>query len=361
MNRQVKQHDAPATWESKVRGLMLGLALGDAIGSKGSDIPAAGTLEAGAATQLAAWTTEGLLRAATRYGGNVLGNTTDVIQYAYQRWAMLRGGLPSTADWYPVFELADMSGRGWLLDVPVMAEQRGSSPSTLKAILSGTPTESYGCQALLRGLPIAAFAGPRETAPDQLARYACSVAELTHLHPRGSAAVHLSAVIAVLSLREERSVLAAIRTGMEMWIPEEIHTESVSAFQQGMSAPCVPQTLERLAPDKTAASALAGGIYVALSFPEADTVAEALEFAGWAPDGDSVAAVAGAFLGAVHGYEALPTALTSRLELGWVIDQLARDGARQIVENQAGAGWKSDDPDPEPPVDPWWDTRYPGV
>ena len=82
----------------------------------------------------------------------------------------------------------------------------------------------------------------------------------------------------------------------------------VAAYQAGMSAPCVPQTLERLAPDKTSASALAGGIYVALSFPEPDAVADALEFAGWAPDGDSVAAVAGAFLGAVHGYEALPVA-----------------------------------------------------
>ena len=336
---------------------MLGLARGDAIGSKRSDIPAIGTLQAGAATQLAAWTTEGLLRAATRYGGNVLGNTTGVIQYAYQRWAMLRGGLPSTAGWFPVpefyglpvTEFEDLPSRGWLLDVPAMAEQRGSSPSTLKAILSGTATNSYGCQALLRGLPIAAHAGPPEIAPDHLAHYACSIAELTHRHPRGSAAVRLSAVIAVLSLREERSVLAAIRKAMELSSPEEIHTESVSAFQKATSAPCVPQTLKRLAPDKTAASALAGGIYVALSFPEADTVAEALEFAGWAPDGDSVA---GAFLGAVHGYEALPTALTSRLELGWVIDQLACDLARQAVENQACAGTKSEDPDPGPPVDP---------
>ena len=79
-----------------------------------------------------------------------------------------------------------------------------------------------------------------------------------------------------------------------------------------------PQTLERLAPDKTGLSALTGGIYVAMSFPDVDTVGEALEFAGWAPDGDSVAAVAGALLGAVHGYEALPTRLDqqARARLG---------------------------------------------
>ena len=74
MNRLVRRHDGPATWDSSVRGLMLGLALGDAIGSRASDLPETGVLEAGVATQLAAWTTEGLLRTATRYGGHVLGN-----------------------------------------------------------------------------------------------------------------------------------------------------------------------------------------------------------------------------------------------------------------------------------------------
>ena len=131
-------------------------------------------------------------------------------------------------------------------------------------------------------------------------------------------------------------------------------------IDEGMAQPCVPQLLERLAPDKTASSAMAGGIYVALSFPDLDTIDEALEFAGWAPDGDSVAAVAGALLGAVHGYEALPTALCARLELGWVMDTLARDLARQTTENQAGDGWKGDGYGPDP-IDPWWDTKYPGV
>lgn len=78
-----------------------------------------------------------------------------------------------------------------------------------------------------------------------------------------------------------------------------------------------------------------------------------------APDGDSVAAVAGALLGALHGLEALPVALISRLELGWVVDALARDLALQVRENQAGDGWKGDGY--EEPLDPWWDTKYPGV
>ena len=99
---------------------------------------------------------------------------------------------------------------------------------------------------------------------------------------------------------------------------------------------------------------------MALSFPDEDTISEALEFAGWAPDGDSVAAVAGAILGARHGYEALPLKWTSRLELGWAMDRLAVDLAAELGEHQGGAAWK-DDGGGISALDPWWDTKYPGV
>ena len=89
----------------------------------------------------------------------------------------------------------------------------------MKAILSGKPTNSYGCQALLRGLPLAAMAGPRNAPTEQLQRYARRVAELTHRHPRGNAAVHLATEIAIQCLRQESSVLLAIRAGMEKLIP----------------------------------------------------------------------------------------------------------------------------------------------
>lgn len=356
-----KRHDGPPTWESRVRGLMLGLALGDAIGSKGSDIPRSGVLDAGAATQLAAWTTEGLLRAATRYGGNVINNSPTALGYAYQRWALLRGGKPTTPDWHPVFEDLDLPVRGWLLDVPAMAAKRGSSPSTLKGVLTGKPTHSRGCQATLRGLPTAAFGAQRVPhAPpiEQLTHYARGVAALTHRHPDSMAAASLAVHITATSLRGDVTVAELMRAVLSRHnepVPEVI----AMAEQLGRTEPCVPQHLERLAPDKTGVAALAGGIYVALSFPEPDAVAEALEFAGWAPDGDSVAAMAGAMLGALHGFEALPVGLVSRLELGWVMDRLATDLALQVRENQAGTGWKSDIP--EPGRDPWWDTKYPGV
>lgn len=364
MNQNVPRHDAPATPDSKVRGLMLGLALGDAIGSKRSDVAPTGPLEAGAATQLAAWTTEGLLRCATRYGGHVVGNPFGAVEGAYQRWAMLRGESPAPGtQWHT--HANNPEHRGWLLEVPAMTKKRGSSPSTLKAIRQGQPVDSSGCQGMLRVLPFAAFTltpdSDRRWLFDALDHNARALAGMTHRNAESEACAGFATRLLAEALLESDKLQDAVRRTMAAGIDRILEARIQTAWDLGATEPCVPGHLERLAPKKTATSALAGGLYVALSFPDVDTVAEALEFAGWAPDGDSVAAVAGALLGAVHGYEALPVALTARLELGWVMDQLGGDLARQVAQNQAGAGWKSESPDPRPPLDPWWDTRYPGV
>lgn len=245
-----------------------------------------------------------------------------------------------------------------------MAEKRGSSPSTTKALVKGHGVDSSGCQGMLRVLPFAVYAmAPGDPAwmLEAVERSARGLVAITHENAESLAATGLATRLLAEALREETSPQMAVRRALSRGADDVIEARIASAHQLGNAEPCVPDHLEALAPKKTAASALAGGMYVALSFPEPDTLAEAIEFAGWAPDGDSVAAVAGALLGAVHGYEALPVALTARLELGWVMDQLARDLARQVMENQAGAGWKSAEPDPRPPLDPWWDTRYPGV
>lgn len=364
MNRDVQRHDTPATRDSKVRGLMLGLALGDAIGSKRSDVPPIGLLEAGAATQLAAWTTEGLLRCATRYGGHVVGNPFGAVEGAYQRWAMLRGESPAPGmPWHADTENPEY--RGWLIGVPAIAMKRGSSPSTLKAIRRGQPVDSSGCQGMLRVLPFAAFTlspdSDRQWLLEAIDRDARALAGMTHRNGESEACAGFATRLLAEALLESDKVQDAVRRTMAGGTDRIIEARIQTTWDLGASEPCVPSHLERLAPKKTASSALAGGLYVALSFPDVDTVAEALEFAGWAPDGDSVAAVAGALLGAVHGYEALPVALTARLELGWVMDQLGGDLARQVAQNQAGDGWKSESPAPRPPLDPWWDTRYPGV
>jgi ADP-ribosylglycohydrolase len=341
---------------------MLGLALGDAVGSRRSDIPAEGLLPAGAATQLAAWTAEGMLRDFTRYG--IWNFIPDVIRFAYQRWAVVRGAASPLDHWHPFMEVDGKTTTGWLAQVPAMGLERGSSPSTLKALLANRPRKSAGCQALLRGLPLAILTGLPEARASlgfekRIEDFAREVAGITHDDGMRNAPSGFAVRLAVHCLQAE-NVDLALRQSLADLDEPRVAERLTQTSRLATESPCVPDVLERLAPDKTAMSALCGGMYVALSFPDYDTTAEAVEFAGWAPDGDSVAAVAGACLGAIHGFEAFPVGLISRLELGWVMDTLARDLVLQMRESQAGEGWKGDGFGP-PPLDPWWDTKYPGV
>jgi len=370
---QANKDNYDVSLTSRIRGLVLGLALGDAVGSKASDVPKTGALEAGVATQLAAWTVEGTLRHFTRYGPLVPG-LTDIGLYAYQRWAVLRGIKPSTQDnWWPFLSPEDSPEhaaiRGWLVDEPLMSLSRGNSPATEKALRTGSAVSSAGCQAMLRVLPVAATAhmlhGYWDVARDpnrqaKAEEWARGLALLTH----DDGERQNTSVLAVRILAECLGTSDSLTTAIEQVVRDfevPVKDSIAASVQAGLTAPCVPQTLEKLAADKTSWSALAGGIYVALSFPAEDTVAEAIEFAGWAPDGDSVAAVAGAILGSRYGYEALPAQWVGRLELGWVLDRLAVDLSAEVHERQGGKAWKDDGYAPTRTLDPWWDTKYPGA
>ena len=373
MPQSTLQEHLNANRASRIRGLVLGLALGDAVGSKASDVPDSGPLHAGAASQLAAWTVEGTLRNITRYG-QLHAHLPQIGLHAYQRWAVLRGLQPadSKQPWNPIPEgdPEDPPMRGWLIDDPAMAQVRGTSPSTEKAVVTGAPVNSAGCQAMLRAMPVAAMALIQhrygyERPDDAQARaeveeWARNLALLTHDDGQRQNASVLAVQVVIECLTAEDDLKWAIRRATyDLDFP--VNADISGALTEGLTAPCIPETLERLAPDKTSWSALAGGLYVALSFPDEDATAEAIEFAGWAPDGDSVAAVAGAILGARHGYEALPAKWLNRLELGWVMDRLAMDLAAEIREHQGGKAWRDDTPDWTRPIDPWWGTKYPGV
>lgn len=218
-------------------------------------------------------------------------------------------------------------------------------------------TRSRGWHALGRTL---ALLGSPE-AVDEWGRHARDVAALTH----GDPAVHSAAALATLlarhciaggSVREgAESALSALGSadGAVRDAGAGDEGRMAAALHEALSRPADPDRLARLAPDPTALSALLGGLYAAASFPERTDVTAALQFASRAPDGESVACVAGALLGAAHGVEALPVELVSRHELTWVLDTLARDLLSERADSPSGSeyveGW-----------DPHWQGRYPG-
>lgn len=352
--------DAPLR-ESRVRGLLLGLGLGDCIGSARGQVPDVGLLHAGVSTQLACFTTEGIIRASMRAAHHGLCHPPSVLWHAYCRWAAMQG--LATQEMHRKWSSGgELWPDGWLAHVPALAQRRGSAPATVSALQQpeqGTverpTTTSRGCHAVTRSLPIAAIAGASD-APSFLPELACEVAALTHGDPAAHAATAAVVTVAAACLdgsSVQRAVEAAMETIRSVSCAATQHDGVVAALRDAAGHPRRAERLARLAPDATAPSALFGGVYVAASFPDRGDVVEALRFAAGAPDADSVAAVTGALLGALHGVEAWPAELLSRLELAWVLDTLARDLAAELTCSPGGSEYSE-------PRDPHWWTRYPG-
>ncbi|GAB1329111.1 ADP-ribosylglycohydrolase family protein [Streptomyces sennicomposti] len=351
---------------SRVRGLLLGLAVGDTLGAAGGELPAGVPLRAGVSTQLACFTAEGTIRALVRGDHKGVCHPPSVLWHAYCRWAVLQGIETERLRhrWAPY------GGRtwpdGWLAEVPVLAQRRGSAPATVAALSrtdQGTvdkpTTSSRGCHALTRTLPVAVVFAGRKTADAVTALR--EIAALTHGDPAAQAAAAHAAVLVghCLAHGAPTRVRDALEEGLRALtdadpdLTADQRDQLATALRQAEEHPADAHRLARLAPDPTAPSALLGGLYVAVSFPEGDQVEAALRFAAQAPDGDSVACVTGALLGAAHGAEALPPGLVSRHELAWVLDVLARDLVAQLTDRPGGTeytpGWDEH----------WWD-RYPG-
>ena len=152
---------------SRVRGMMLGLALGDTLGGAKGKLPAGGPLRAGVSTQLACFTVEGTIRACVRDDHKGMCDPPSVVWHAYCRWAALQG-----------IESERMRRRwasygdtvwpdGWLAQVPVLAERRGSAPATVAALtkieqgtIARPTTPSRGSHALTRTYATAEAAPP---------------------------------------------------------------------------------------------------------------------------------------------------------------------------------------------------------
>ncbi|WP_351233199.1 ADP-ribosylglycohydrolase family protein [Streptomyces sp. NPDC002133] len=348
---------------SGLRGMLIGMALGESMGAARGALPDTGPLRAGVCTQLACFTAEGSIRALVRSEHKGICHPPSVLWHAYSRWATLQGieADRMRARWGE--SKGDAWPDGWLAQVPALAERRGSAPATvqaLSAIEQGTvdkpTTASRGWHAVGRTLPLAGL-GTAE-AVRQWDKHARDIAALTHGDPTAQSAAAHATVLTRHCLTGD-AVRDALKAGLSTLhttdgtIADAEHARIATALAEAVEHPADPARLARLAPDATAPSALLGGLYTAASFPDHADVHAALRFAAAAPDGESVACVTGAVLGATHGIEALPLNLVSRHELTWVLDTLARDLLAEVSDAPSGSeyvqGW-----------DPHWWSRYPG-
>ncbi|MEV4437749.1 ADP-ribosylglycohydrolase family protein, partial [Streptomyces sp. NPDC049577] len=329
---------------ARIRGCLLGGAIGDALGNpveflsltaiRATYGPAGVTGlvpdDEGIAgrvtddTQMTLFTAEGLIRARARAASKGIGGAgTAVVRNAYLRWLDTQNH-PAPP---PPDGTRDIVRSGWLRLEPWLYARRAPGNACLSGLgqghipdprepLDGTPgpvnSESKGCGTVMRSAPFGLTGAPAVRAFELAAR----CARITHGHPTGAYAAGAFAAI-VRHLLDGVHLHGSVLRALELLAHYPGHEETSAALRAALGlaadgAP-TPEKLETLGGGWIAEEALAIAVYAALA--RRDSVADALLLSvNHSGDSDSTGSLCGNLLGALHGDAALPPAWLSRTE-----------------------------------------------
>lgn len=318
-------------FSSRVRGCLLGGAIGDALGAPveflswsrirqvygpvgvtdlitGPDAVAAITDD----TQMTLFTVDGLIRAAE----------PEVLYRAYRRW------LDTQQQPGPV------RPDGWLAAQPWLYARRAPGNaclSGLRASRMGTPEQplnpdSKGCGAVMRSAPFGLDPRASHAAIFDLA---VAAATQTHGHPSGYLAAGAFAVI-IRGLVDGLRPVDAVDLARDLLANRSGHEETSAALDAARAAakrPAGVAELEQLGGGWVAEEALAMGVYCVLaeSGAEPDPRRALLLAVNHSGDSDSTGSICGNLLGAWLGQPALPPDWVVQLEGRGTILALADD------------------------------------
>lgn len=304
----------------RLRGMILGGAIGDALGAavEFSSLAAIRRLHGPNGitdyaeayggrgrwtddTQMTLFTIEGLLDA-HRAGARDPDAVVTHIWAAYRRW-------------YRTQTSGSPSGTG-LLAVASMHHRRAPGNTCLSALSDAEPgtveqpiNHSKGCGGVMRVAPIGVMEGAYEVAN--------AAAALTHGHPSGwLAAGALAVMIRRLLHGADRS--GAVAAGVAAVRDDPRADEVVAALESalalaGSEAPPTAETVESLGQGWVAEEALAIAVY---AFLVADDFDAAITLgANHSGDSDSTASIAGQLYGAYAGIEAIAERRLGELEM----------------------------------------------
>ncbi|WP_020660688.1 ADP-ribosylglycohydrolase family protein [Amycolatopsis benzoatilytica] len=327
-----------ATHLSRVRGSLLGGALGDALGNPVEFLSLAGirdrygdrgitelaTNRAGLAeitddTQMSLFTIEGLrdgyYRARTRGIGGAIAS---FVHASYLRWLDTQDyPEPPAADSLP-HRTGSLRKESWLYAVRApgnacLSGLRSGQTVEPFAELTGKPgpvnPDSKGCGTVMRSAPFGFLGDPRSAF-----LLAGNCAQLTHGHPTGYyAAASFAEIIAWLMNGESLrgAVLQSLRTLASHPGHEETSAALRAALDLADEGDPTAGKVERLGAGWIAEEALAIGVYSALATvtgsDEFDIVKARLRLSvNHSGDSDSTGSVCGNLIGAVRGDVGLP-------------------------------------------------------
>ncbi|MCO8306355.1 ADP-ribosylglycohydrolase family protein [Streptomyces hygroscopicus] len=353
-------------FRSRVRGCLLGGAIGDALGAA---VEFASLDEIRAAhgpegvtdflpayggrgrvtddTQMTLFTVDGLIRAQVRRDTGAWHPPTD-IHSAHRRW------YSTQRDWGPDERRKDA---GWLAREEWLYAQRSPGRACITALADETMgtleapknPDSKGCGAVMRSAPFGLLVGWE---PQLVFQLAIECAAQTHGHPTGYLSAGAFALI-VHALARGEALDGAVQRALAHLATRPGHEETANALRQALGAVRqglpTPERVASLGEGWTGEEALAVGLYCALV---AEDVRHGLLLAvNHGGDSDSTAAICGNLLGVLHGETALPPAWLAEVEGRGTILELADDFAMEMTQGPAlhGPGGSS----------PAWLTRYP--
>ncbi len=363
-------------FRARVRGCLLGGAIGDALGgpveflgageilaghpegvrgfvSGGAGWPAGSVTDD---TQMTLFTVEGLIRAGVRTDRG-LGFTVAVTHHAYDRWldTQLLPGPSGKRD-------------GWLQGEQWLYVRRAPGNTCLSALTEARQggdrmpkfggqavNDSKGCGGVMRAAPFGLLPG-RWVDAGWAFNAASEAAGYTHGHPTGKLASGALAVI-VHEICRGAELDQALDSAQDLLKQHPGHEETSAALtaardlaKAGQPSPAM---VERLGGGWIAEEALAIGVYAALAYPAPEQFLDALALSvTHSGDSDSTGSICGNILGALHGETALPPELVFAVEGRGAILQLADDFALECTY----ARQLHDEYGPET----GWRTRYPG-
>ncbi|RRO19301.1 type VII secretion system-associated protein [Saccharopolyspora rhizosphaerae] len=352
----------------RILGMLLGTAAGDALGfpieaDTLTDIRAKfgdsglidyvdGHRPAGSIsdeTQLTAFTTEGLVRAATARRQTGSTDPAVHVQQAYQRWLHTQG-----VAW------SETGGRGeqpdgWLIGQRELFDRRVRGMTTVQALrghaggqergsLEKPPNDAADWGAVVRAAPAALWSED----PAEAFRTGVRTAVLTHGHvsaylPAGALALLVHQLLANRSLPQavDRALLE-----LSEW---DGHEETITALRKAVElaatgTPTPEQIEEAFGTAHSGAQVLAIAVCAALTHPESFPEALVLA-ANHSGASDSTASICGGIMGAAHTAAAIPQHWQEKLELRETLEFLAADADLEFGSN--------------PPSGQLWAARYP--